>query len=362
MFKTIDSVRALRSRPTTKLEGFPGRDPDVDHAGLVVGDRPAQAGGSQALGWARDHRRLGPRRAPSRRDATNGVSGSPYRSRHSSRIFGDRRHGTASTVCLGRRQVGSVVAAIAGGCRSCHQHLAGPRGQLLGLWPGAWCQDLGERPGLALARTQSWFELTPLRLRSSTRQVLSRLALATAAWAKRGHPPEPSYRPVPPRRCCERRVGLHGASRIHPDALALHQTRLGEQRQPKSNTAVWTSWGRRAQIKWLRGRVRTWSGRPSFPHLQQGTPVAGNPSSATLRVDRLKAHRGGILEVAPGGDRPKANPIRTVMGRRPPRRSRRSRPRFQAVVANAASSDKLTKSRCPSTSPWLLYNPCPAPS
>ena len=43
------------------------------------------------------------------------------------------------------------------------------------------------------------------------------------------HPPVTLAR-VPPHDVAQRRVGLHGRG-IHPDALALHQTRLGDQRQ-----------------------------------------------------------------------------------------------------------------------------------
>ena len=83
----------------------------------------------------------------------------------------------------------------------------------------------------SLLETQSLVrELLALALAVQTRQVLSRGCLDTALLGQAlQHPPVTLAR-VPPHDVAQRRVGLHGRG-IHPDALALHQTRLGDQRQ-----------------------------------------------------------------------------------------------------------------------------------
>ena len=77
-----------------------------------------------------------------------------------------------------------------------------------------------------------------------------------------------------------RRVGLRMVEASTPMMLALHQTRLVSiSARTQSNTAVWTSWGRRARVR----DSQEWSGTSLFPHLQQQElgVATGNPSSAT---------------------------------------------------------------------------------
>ena len=88
--------------------------------------------------------------------------------------------------------------------------------------------DLGL--GVALRDPVLVRELLALALAVQARQVLGRGCLDAALLGQaRQHPPVTLAR-VPPHDVAQRRVGLHGRG-IDPDALALDQTRLGDQSQ-----------------------------------------------------------------------------------------------------------------------------------
>ena len=117
----------------------------------------------------------------------------------------------------------------------------------------------------------------------------------------------------------------------------------------QSNTAVWTSWGRRARVR----DSQEWSGTRSRISNSRNSVATGNPSSATPAHAQSRYPRssppgayGSSARVAP-----KAPPSwpRNRAGR-PPRRSRRSRPRSVPTAGGRKIHD-LASAASPTSSP-----------
>ena len=136
--------------------------------------------------------------------------------------------------------------------------------------PGAWCRPSSWR---SWPRGRSWkpspgSSFLPLRLRS-------RRARSSAVGCLENRSPGPSAASIAPvtlarvgpHDVAQRRVGLHGRG-IHPDALALHQTRLGRSAPGPSRALPCGLHGAGA-----RGSVTARNGpAPALPASQQELP------------------------------------------------------------------------------------------
>ena len=218
--------------------------------------------------------------------------------------------------------------------------------------PGAWCRPSSWR---SWPRGRSW-KPSP-GSRASCPCACGPDAPGPQPWVSRYRSPGPSApaspgnpRPCRSARCC-------AAPRWPP--WSRHPPRCARpspdpprrsSARTQSNTAVWTSWGRRARVRRQPGMVRH-----PFPPLQSaGTPVAtGNPSTATPAHAQSRYPRssppgayGSSARVAPMA-RPSWPRNRAGSS---PRQRRRSRPR-SAPTAGGRKTHDLASAASPTSPP-----------
>ena len=158
----------------------------------------------------------------------------------------------------------------------------------------------------------------------------------------------------------QRRVGLHGRG-IDPDALALDQTRLGDQSQnPVEDRRAPHGAGARGSVTARNGPAHD----PGFPAVE--TPVAtGNPSSAIPARAQSRCPRssppsacGNSAQAAPKA--PPAWPRNRTD--RPPRQSRRNRPRSVPTADGRKTHDPASAASPPSLPSSPPDDPSAVPS